>query len=345
VTQLQSSPTVEVGDPRRRQLGWAAVGTLVVAALFVVFALAVKQFRVLSDHVPWQNDPYDAVVSFTVFFISLTGAMGIVRISLCRRNQPLPVARVISVLRGGRVLVGAMLVTVLADWVSIILGADRATWNNTTPATIAVLAVVTVLLIAAAGVQLRASQLTRGLRHGVHGPDWFSELVSAAELYASWLGPLRVIGVRVIRWIDRRLVLVIRRDPVIAAALAALAFGSLLALNTLLREGPGPAVWLDILVGGCGMFAFLVAAGAYMELVGASRPAAGTRRRVIDAAVAGCAAVPAAVAFRAWLWWIVGTDAGGALRLGELLLVVGTATALIVYSGETLFRLHRTEAA
>src|ERR1017187_5921352 len=86
VAQLEPGSSLVVGDPRRRQLGRAAFGTLVVAALFLVFTLCVKQFRVLSDHVPWQNDPYDAVVSFTVFFVLLTAAMGGVRISLCRRD-------------------------------------------------------------------------------------------------------------------------------------------------------------------------------------------------------------------------------------------------------------------
>ncbi|HVC41596.1 MAG TPA: hypothetical protein VND54_06430 [Candidatus Saccharimonadales bacterium] len=342
---MESTPMLAVGDPRRRQLGRAAFGTLVVGALFVVFAVAVKQFRVLSDHVPWQNDPYDAVVSFTVFFIPLTAAMGMVRMSLCRRSRPLPVARVISVMRGGRVVIGAMLLTVLSDWISVALQVDRATWNAATATTLALLAAVTALVIAAGVVHVRASRLIRGLGDGSHVSDWFSDLVAAAELSASWLGPLKLLGVRLIGWVDRRVVGAIRRDPVISASGAALAFGLLLALNTLLREGPGPAIWLDVLVGGSGMFAFLVAAGAYLGLVGADRPAAGTRRRVIDAAVIGCAAVPVAVAFRDWLWWIVGTATGGAGRLAELLVIVGVAAAAIVFAGEAIFRVHGSGTA
>ncbi|HEY6782591.1 MAG TPA: hypothetical protein VI296_05085 [Candidatus Dormibacteraeota bacterium] len=344
MAQFESRSILAVGDPRRRRLGSAAFATLAVAALFLVFALVVKQFRGLSEHVPWQNDPYDAVVSFTVFFVPLTAAMGIVRISLCRRSRPLPVARVISVMRGARVLVGAMLVTVLTDWISVVVQGDHAAWNGTTAAIIALLALVTVLVAAAALVVVRASLLVNDRRDDSTGTDWFSDLVAAAELYASWLGPLKVLGVRVIRWLDRRVVDTIRKDPVIAASAAALGFGALLALNTLLREGPGPAIWLDVVVGGSGMFAFLVVAGAYTRLVGADRPAAGMRRRIIDAAVVGCAAVPVALAFREWLWWIVGTADGGAGRLGELLLIVGVVTAVIVFAGEAIFRVHRTGA-
>jgi hypothetical protein len=345
VAPYEARSALAVGDPGRRRLGAVAFGTLAVAALFVVFVLAVKQFRVFSAHVPWRDDPYDAVVSFTIFFVPLTAAMGIVRISLCRKSRPLPIARVISVIRGARVLVGAMLLTALTDWVSVVLQVDRVAWNGTTAAIIALLGLVTALVAAAGFEVARASLLVNDLRDGSLGMDWFSDLVAAAELYASWLGPLKIVGVRVIRWLDRRVVDTIRKDPVIAASGAALAFGALLALNTLLREGAGPAIWLDVVVGGSGMFAFLVAAGAYMGLVGAERPAAGTRRRIIDAAVVGCAAVPVALAFREWLWWIVGTADGGAGRLGELLLIVAVVTAVIVFASEATFRVHRTGTA
>lgn len=345
MAQLESRSMLAVGDPRRWRLGGAAFATLAVAALFLAFALVVKQFRGLSNYAPWQNDPYDAVVSFTVFFVPLTAAMGIVRISLCRQKRPLPVARVMSVMRGARVLVGAMLVTVLTDWISVAVQADRTSWNGTTTTIIALLALVTGLVGAAVLMVVRVSLLVNDLRDDSTGTDWFSDLVAAAELYASWLGPLKALGVRVIRWLDRRVVDTIRKDPVIAASAAALGFGALLALNTLLREGPGPAIWLDVGVGGTGMFAFLVVAGAYMHLVGADRPAAGMRRRVIDAAVVGCAAVPSALAFREWLWWIVGPADGDAGRLGELLLIVGVVTAGIVFASEAIFRVHRTGAA
>src|ERR1019366_864594 len=275
----KSRSTLAPGDPRRNWLGGTVFGTLLVAALFVVFALAVKQFRVLSTHVPWQDDPYDAVVSFTVFFVPLTAAMVIVRVSLCRRNRPLPVARVVSVLRGAAVLIVAMLITVGTDWTSVALQVDQHTWNGTTPPVIVGLAVVTALAVAAGIAQLRAWRLVRDLRDGAPGTDWFSDLVAAAELYAGWLGPLKVLAVRIIRWLDRRVVGAIRKDPVIAAGGPAVAFGLLLALNTLLREGVSPAVWLDVVVGGAGMFAFLVSAGAYMGLVGGAGTAGGARRR------------------------------------------------------------------
>jgi hypothetical protein len=131
-----------------------------------------------------------------------------------------------------------MLVTVLTDWISVALHVDRAAWNGATGAIIALLALVTVLVAAAGIGVIRASRLVADLHDGPPGTDWFSDLVAAAELYASWLGPLKMLGVRAIRWLDRRVVNTIRKDPVIAAGGAALVFGGLLALNTLLRAGP-----------------------------------------------------------------------------------------------------------
>jgi hypothetical protein len=342
---MEEGSKLEVGDPRRRQLGRAALGTLAVAAIFLVFALAVKQVRGLDHHAPWRDDPYDAVVSFVVFFVPLTAALGIVRISLWRSTLPLPLARVTAVMRGGRVLIGTMLLTVLSDWTSVALQGNHPHLNGTTDVDIALLAVVTALVIAAGVVHLRASRRVRDLRDRSHGTDWFTDLVAAVELHAGQLGPLRVLGVQAARGLDRKVVGALRRRPVTAAVGCASLFGVVLALNTLLRAGAGPAVWLDVAVGGSGMFAFLVAAGAYLGLVGAHRPAAGTRRRIIDAAVIGCASVPVALAFREWLWWIVGASSGGSDRLARLLLTVAVATALIVFASEAVFRVHPARTA
>ena len=336
---------LEVGDPRRRQLGRAALGTLAVAAIFLVFALAVKQVRVLDHHAPWRDDPYDAVVSFVVFFVPLTAALGIVRISLWRSTLPLPLARVTTVMRGGRVLIATMLLTVLSDWTSVALQGNHAHLNGTTDVDIALLAVVTLLVIAAGAVHVRASRRVRDLHDRSRGTDWFTDLVAAVELHAGRLGPLKVLGVQAARGLDRQVVGAFRRRPVTAAVGCASLFGVVLALNTLLRAGAGPAVWLDVAVGGSGMFAFLVAAGAYLGLVGANRPAAGTRRRIIDAAVIGCASVPVALAFREWLWWIAGASSGGSDRLARLLLTVAVAIAVIVFASEAVFRVHPARTA
>ena len=130
VGEMEGGSKLDAADPRRRQLGVAAFGTIAVAAIFLVLALAVKQVRVLDHHALWRDDPYDVLVSFVVFFVPLTAALGIVRISLWRSNQPLAFALITSVMRGGRVLIGTMLLTVLSDRTSLALQANHAHWKR-----------------------------------------------------------------------------------------------------------------------------------------------------------------------------------------------------------------------
>jgi hypothetical protein len=332
---------LSVADPRRRTVGRAVAAVLVAAFLFLAFQLPVKQFLGLYDHVPWSDDPYDAVTSFTVFFVPLLAIVCLVRIALFRRDQPLPIERVVSVLRGSRVALGAMVATLSSDWISVVLQANRAAWIAGTGIMVVLLAVVSVIVgLTCIGLS-RAGRVVPGVSGTPRpGTDWFSDVVALAEWCARWLGPLAGFALATIGWLDRTVVTPIRRFPIVVAAGAALAFGVLLALNTLLREGTGPALWIDVVVGSTGMFAFLVAAGAYVGLVRTDRPKAGVRRRALDAAVVGCLAVPIALGFRDWLWWVIGSASGDSERLGELLAVAAVSAAVIVFAGETALRIH-----
>jgi hypothetical protein len=61
-----------VGDPRRPAIRRAVFGTLWSAAVFFLFTVPVKQIKPLYGHAPWQNDPYDTLYSFAMFFVPLT---------------------------------------------------------------------------------------------------------------------------------------------------------------------------------------------------------------------------------------------------------------------------------
>ncbi len=319
-----------------------AVGAVLVAAfVFMVFQLPVKRFLGLYDHVPWSDDPYDAVTSFAVFFLPLLAVVCMVRIALFRRDHPLPIERVLGLLRASRLALGVMALTLLSDWISVALQANRAAWIAGTGVMIAAIAVLTVVVASAAiGVRRAGRTMPRASDDPPPVTDWLSDALLLAEWCTRWLGPAAQFAHEVIAWLDGTVVAPIRRFPIVAASGAALAFGVLLALNTLLREGAGPALWIDVVVGSTGMFAFLVAAGAYVGLVRTERPANGARRRAVDAAVIGCLAVPVALGFREWLWWVIGSDSGGPERLAELLAVAAAVTAVIVFAGETALRVH-----
>ena len=141
----QEPVVLAVGDPGRMLIRRAIIATLLAAAVYSVTAGPVKQVKVVYDHAPWVNDPYDAFVSFAMFFVPLLTAGCLARVLLCRRAEPLPVQRVTDLLRGCRVVLGLIVITALAQWAAVAAGANRALWNGATWLQIGFLAVTTVL--------------------------------------------------------------------------------------------------------------------------------------------------------------------------------------------------------
>ena len=61
---------------------WSTAGMVVVFTAFAVVTTQVKTVRAGS---PWQDDPYDGVVSFTVFLVPALAFLIAVRVGLSRR--------------------------------------------------------------------------------------------------------------------------------------------------------------------------------------------------------------------------------------------------------------------
>jgi hypothetical protein len=333
---------LSVGDPRRLVCGRAARQSLLAAIGFVIVLFVTKETRALDAHTPWQDDPYDTIVSFDLFFMPVIVAISLVRMSLCRRSEPLPLKLVQVILRGARVALALALLTIGAEWVSVVLHANEATWTATTVDLIAVLTVVSVVIVAVAFAVQRAWRRLPTISESEPGADWFADLVAVGERQAPRLGPVRVVALALVHWFDEHVVALTRRHPVAAAATTALAFGLLLAANALFEEGPGPLVSLDVGIGASAWFAFLLIAGPYIDLVRVGRPILGRARRALDAVVAGCAAVQVALGFRDELRWLVGTNAAGArpVSFTELLAIVGVSVFLIVYGVEAALGIH-----
>ena len=330
-----------IGDPRRSAAGRAVIATLLVAAMFAPYALAAKEIPALYQRVPWHDDPYDTLPSFTIFFVPLLAGLILLRIPLCRREIPLPTSRVVGVLRACRVALAAVLLTAIAEWASVALRANMPSWDWTTVLIVALLAVITAAATAASLlVRHAAIRLPGAPVRGARDPDWVTDVFVVAEQLAGWLGPFRATGIRLLHWLDERIMGETRRHPITAAAAAALLFGVALAGSVAREEGLAPVLLLFIGVAASGMFAFLVTTGAYLGLVRSAHPAHGAQRRVIDALVVSAASVPVALAFREWLGWIAGSVADDALRLTRLLITVAAALFVIVLAGETAGRAY-----
>lgn len=340
---VQSPYVLPVGDPRRFLIGRVAFGTLVTSAIFVVFTMT-KQVKPVYLHAPWVNDPYDTVLSFTMFFVPLVAATCLVPVSLCRKSEPLSAGRVVTILRGCQVAVGGIVLELLAAWAAVILRANRPEWTVATAILIALLILLSTVTAKVIVDVVRAPRLPR-CDHPAHTqePDWLGDLVIVARRQSHRLGPFRLLGLRAIAWADRGILTKVRRHPLGAAAATSGAFGATAFGWQAIREGYSLSVTaLEIGLGFCGMFAFLVLAGSYLSIARAPSRLYGGQRRAVDAGVVACIVAIAALAFRDSLWWIVGSDAAaaGPSQFAALLGIATFIAFVLVFAVETLRGSH-----
>lgn len=331
-----------VGDPARPFIGRAVFRTLIAAAAFELFAYAAKWVNPLYVHTPWRNDPYDTAVSFTIFFVPFVVGLSLLRIPLCRRDQPLPVQRARDLLRSSRLIVWTALITLLADWASVVVRSNRANWSGATALAVGLLSLASVMVaLAAADVRKAFSKLPAS---SVDAPaaDWLGDFLLTARERSRWLGPWREAGDRFLRWVERHAVTRIRRHPLLTAAAGAMGFGIALAGNQAFGEGIplGQVFLLYFGVAACAIYAFTVTGGSYLGLVRSDRRSKGVRRRLIDAAVLACAAMPIAVAFRYALWGMTGSHGESSGQIWMLLLISFTSIFAAVFAFESLAGLH-----
>jgi hypothetical protein len=247
---------------------WSTAGMVVVFTAFAVVTTQVKTVRAGS---PWQDDPYDGVVSFTVFLVPALALLIAARVALTRNRVLEPVHRA-SLVAGA--LVAATAVT---DWIAVVLRADRPLWNGWTPWLIGALAVVTAVTAAAWPVVWRAR---RRLADGEPPGDWLTDLPLPAKAF-------------------------IRRHIVAIAALASLAAG--LAITTAEAVGErwtSPLLYLTAAaIGTGGFFAFSMAANALLHIaVPPAKRRSRLHRAFRFAVVLGAATLPIAAVLRDEIW-------------------------------------------
>ena len=343
---IHTHQLLPVGDLRRPRIGRAAFGTLLAAAVFFVFT-ATKQIKPLYSHAPWLSDPYATVLSFTMFFVPLVAASCLMQISLCRKSEPLPTGRVVMLLRGCRVAIGAMVAELLSAWVAFAVQANRSEWSvGATGVLLAILILSTLVTLKVVLDLVRAPRISGPERTNGAEDDWLADVVAVAKKESRWLGPLRHPELTFVDWIDRMAVTKVRRHPIGAAAASGVFALTVLGWQSIRESYTVLMTLLSIGLGFCGMFAFLVLAGSYLEIVRSPNILHGWRRRGLDAAVVGCVATIAAVAFRDHLWWSIGTSssAAGPPQLAALLISATLLALVLAFSLETLLGYHSKPA-
>ena len=283
-----------------------------------------------------------------MFFVPLLAATVLVQVSLCRKSEPLPTGRVVTILRGCRIALAAMAIELLSAWVSVAAGANRSQWTASTAVLIILLILCSVVTGKVIVDVVRAPHLPSPDRVEVQESDWLADLVRVAQRESHWLGSLRHPGLSVLDWTDRTVLTKVRRHPVGASAVTSAAFAVTVFGWQAIREGYLFSVTsLEMGLGFCGMFAFLVLAGAYLGVVRSSTRLYGVQRRALDAGVAASIVAIATLAFRDTLWWIVGSTATTA-GPAQFAVLVGSTTLLalvVVFTLETLRRSHSQSAS
>ncbi len=310
------------GDRRRPAIGRAVRAALLAALAFEVFAVATKEVRPIYQHVPWTDDPYDTFVSFAIFFVPLALFVAGARLPLCRRAEPLPASRVSGVVRAAWLAVVVSLATIAADWAGVLMAGQAGTRDLVAVASVLALALTTAAVL---GGVIALSRV-RVPEASVGQPDGIADALELARVLARRLGPAgRLLG-PVMTGASAGVAPLVRRRPVASAAVVALAFAVALALSTAREDGLSPVALLIGTVAACAMFAFVVVGGAWLGIV-APEPSTAAHRRLVVAAVAGAAAVPASLAFRDAIWSATGL--GGDHGLGSLAALVAVAGALV----------------
>ncbi|MGW2254953.1 hypothetical protein ACWCXH_32935 [Kitasatospora sp. NPDC001660] len=298
---------LEVGHPARPAAVAALLTSVAGATAFTVFAYLTTQVRVVRAGSPWQDDPYDAVVTFTMFFVPLLGALGAARALLCRRGRPLPRYRIEQVLRAALVCTLLVAATLATDWAAVAARADHASWDDGTPWLIASLLPLTGVTAESLLLLRRAIRRLPEPVHGADGArgDWLDDLVPLANLLA---GPRSRTGRALAALVGRGKVLgFVRLRFALLAAVAAVTAGLLVATGLASGEGwPGALLFtVETAVFAGGTFAFVMICNSVLRFA-SPPPASRTRRAARIATTAGALALPVSLALRDTAWQLLG---------------------------------------
>lgn len=334
------STMIPVGHPARRRFRRALLLSLAISTAFTVFAVMTTQNQSMRAHSPWQDDPYDALVSSTMLFTPLVAAISLSRALLCRAEQGLPAARFQGLLRSTDFVVATVLVTVALDWIAVVTEVHAADWGTTGRVLIAALAVLSLMALGAADATARVHFAASDVvpRYATT-PDWCDDLLELASRGARRLGPLepstkRLLELVSVHGIEGRRGL--RQHRLGAALLVSTAVGVLVFGGQVLREGIGNESVGQVLgtftllavVGTTGMFTMLVAAGKYLNIVRPLRQPGSSKAtsHIGRAALVSAASVPFTLAFRDNLNWLI-PRAVAQQSLAQLFLLIAVIAA------------------
>ncbi|MDL4816605.1 hypothetical protein [Actinomadura opuntiae] len=267
-------------EPTRRPR--AVPAGLGLACLFEALTVLATQDEGVRAMSPWQDDPYDAMVSLAQFAVPALAA--VIALRLLAWRAPGGPDRLRQTVRATAAMTALIGLTLAFEWAAV---AAARPARGTTWALIAGLAVNSVFTVIVAGMLARC----RGTR-GRWQHDWLGDVLVVVQ---------RIPVLR--RWATPNAADLVRRHAmtvfVLAAALAAAGIVGALAIGERWTN-PWLVAWA-LVVEFTSNLAFCVITNAVAGFI--ARPERTRTRRAAEASiVAGCVAIQVAMAFRTALW-------------------------------------------
>lgn len=300
------------------------LGTAGVFEALTVFATQDKTVRAAS---PWQDDPYDAVVSLAQFTVPMLGV--VIALRLFAWRAPGGPDRVQQTIRAAAAMTALVGITLIFEWAAIIAGAHAASWGAWTSVLIGGL-VVASLLTAVITVLLVRRRAPRGSssrwRH-----DWLGDIV----LVCRWVPVVRHWATpAVAAWIRRRAMTVFVTLSVLAAAVTI----GFLAVGERWTD-PLLIAWA-LVVETTSNLAFCLVCNRVAGFI--ARPPLTRPRSTAEASLlAGCVTLQVATAFRDALWPVFGTGPLTSVPAVVALTLGAGLAASLVTAVLLLARTHR----
>lgn len=307
-----------------------------MATVFMALTWWAKEVPALEVRQPWQDDPFDVLVSLDYVMVPLLVVAGALRVQLCRRQRPLPARRVADLLRLCLVVLVVVAATQASQWVATVLGLHRRQWDGATGWQLAALALLSGATVAVGVLVAMAARAVANRTAWGEQPDWLADALTW-WLWCSQRLTSRPRSVRaVLLWVDMALLARVRRHPVVAAG----AFSCVLAIpfvaSKVLLEGYPPLlILLSFVLPAAGLFAFTVIVGRFLRIVAPRRRHSSMWPAV---AVAGCIAGTALFSFHGSLLSHPTPAAVNALLFGG-----GLAGALICLIVQLCARRRRSD--
>lgn len=292
---------------------WAS---LVTSGVFEASTLPATQDKTVRAASPWQDDPYDVVVSLAQFTVPVLAA--VIALRLLAWRAPGGADRARQTVRAAGAMTTLVGLTVASEWAAVVAGTRGPVPGAWTSVLIGGLVANSVLTAVSAALLLR-----RRRRWGPSGrwrDDWLGDALyvcGRVPVLRRWAGP------QAAAWVRRRAMTVF----VTLSMLAAAAVTGAQAVGEHWRD-PLLTVWF-LSVAATSDLAFCVISNAVAGFV--ARPPRGRSRRIAEVSVvAGCVAISAATAFRDALWPVFGTGTLTSVpALAALTLGAGLATSLV----------------